>query len=139
ILVGAGTRCAVSEKIERNATSQSGELLDQGIPEMAVEENAVDENCSRARARLAVTDLSELGRDVLIRHGRKWLLLRHVSSSSGDHEVKGVGGVAYAALGRSGALGLQAVNRPNKALMKGTAVPKIDVMSNAFPNALPGP
>jgi hypothetical protein len=45
---------------------------------------------------------------------------------------------AYGASERSGALAA-AVNRQNKALMKGTAVPKIGVMANAFPVGLSAP
>ena len=44
ILVGAGSRLAMSKDIDRDATPDIGQPLDHPVPEVAVEEYAVNEN-----------------------------------------------------------------------------------------------
>ena len=40
----AGARCAVGEEIEGDAASHVGKPLDEGVPKVAVQEDAVNEN-----------------------------------------------------------------------------------------------
>src|SRR5580704_18434473 len=44
ILVDTGSRCSVRQKVDRDAPPASGKPLDQRIPEVAIDENAMDEN-----------------------------------------------------------------------------------------------
>jgi hypothetical protein len=81
ILIGAGARRAMRENIDRDAAPVIGKPLDQPVPEMTVQENAMNKNRHGTRSGLPVCDVSEVSRDIFIAISRKRVFRQHFNVS----------------------------------------------------------
>src|SRR5258708_9451261 len=64
VLIGAGPRRAMRKNIHRYAAPDIGNAIDHPVPEMTVQENAMNKTRHRSRSGLPVADVSELGRGI---------------------------------------------------------------------------
>ena len=65
------------ENIDRDAAPDIGEPLDQPVPEMTVEENAMNKDHGGSRAGFPIGDIPELGRNIFVFILGRRLFCRH--------------------------------------------------------------
>src|SRR6266849_3004653 len=66
VLVRAGACSPMRENIDRYAAPGVGNPLDQPVPEMAVQQNAMNEDCHRSRSGFPIRDVSKIGCDIFV-------------------------------------------------------------------------